>query len=147
MLKKSLNSIFQSPVKSAAAAIFIWAVLTNTMFFLGDRVIDNLLFQVSAFMVIYPIGTLILCFIYAKSNGFRWYFYASMALITAAEYFLVPNFNAIIPNILITTLLCMVFGGGIGNCFADKAEIEAKKEQKKLKKNHEDEKYKKILDD
>lgn len=147
MLKKSLDKILDKPLISAVSAIIIWASVTNIMFFLGDRLIDNLLFQIMSFMVVYPLGTLCLCFFYSKHNGLKWYFFVLMGLIVTAEYFFVSGFDSIIPNIIICTLLCMVFGGGIGNCFADKDEINARKTLKMQNKNHEDEPYKKILDD
>lgn len=119
--------------------IFVWAVLLNALFFLGEYVIRNLIFQILAFMLVYPVGSIAMFFKYGKGHGHKWYVYVSVILITLTEYVFVPVFYEIVPNVLAETIICLVFGTGIGGCFFEKTTV--------VKKKKKGEPYKKILDD
>ena len=131
------------------AAIFIaaWAALTNGMFLLTNYVLQDAFMLFLCFMVLYPVYSLVMCFIYAKGGGIRWYMPFAMVPIVTAEYILSENFRAIQPNIFVTTAFAMLFGSGIGNIFADKKALDAQKKAKHDTRLHEDKKYRKILDD
>lgn len=144
MLIKSLKD---SPVKSAVAYNLLWAAVTNALFFLTDKVYMNITLFALSFMIVYPIMTFWLCFRHSKTFGLKWYVPIVIIAISTAEYFLVSDFKAITPNIIVMTVICVFFASGLGNCFADKEYIEAQNQERKIKKLHEDKKYKNITDD
>lgn len=139
--------IFEHPVLWAVISIAVWAAVTNVMFLLTNYVLQDAFMLFLCFMLIYPIGSLIICFLYAKRCGIKWYMPFSMVPIITFEYLISENFRAIQPNIFITTAFAMLFGSGVGNIFADKKALEAQKKAKHDKRLHEDKKYRKILDD
>lgn len=144
---KISEHILERPVLWAVIFIAVWAALTNGMFLLTNYVLQDAFMLFLCFMVLYPLYSLVICFIYAKGGGIRWYMPFAMVPIVAAEYIISENFRAIQPNIFVTTAFAIVFGSGVGNIFADKKAIEAQKKAKKDKRLHEDKKYRKILDD
>lgn len=146
MLNQKFSRITDSPLKTVASALIIWAAVTNGLFLISDRLLVSLITLMLCFGLIYPVFMTFLCFKVAKRHGILWYYYTAVILVTAAEYAAVPHFKSIIPNIIVLTLLCLIFGCGIGNCFADKALIDSEKEQRRLKKLHEDKAYTGILD-
>lgn len=145
MLKQKLNKITDSPLISAVAALMLWAVELNGLFFLGNYTIKNLIFIMAAFFLIYPVITFVIYFIYAKLHGIKWYIYVVSILTVVSEYFLVTDFNTISPNIIVLTILCLVFGSGFGSCFSN-SQPSSKDKNKTAKKQNKDD-YKKILDD
>lgn len=147
MLKQKFLKISERPVLTAVLFLLMWALFTNLLFVLANYVWVSILSFMFCFMIFYPIITLVLCFMFAKRNGIVWYVPVLMILAVTAEYFFVTDFNSITPNIIVTTILCTLFGMGIGNCFADQGAVEAAKEERRKKKLNEDKKYKKILDD
>ena len=127
--------------------LIIWAAMTNLLYILADKVIANMIFIMLGYMIIYPVCTLVICFLFARGHGFKWYLFTAMLVITVCEYIFISGFRSITPNIIVMTIICIIFGGGIGNCFADKFAIEQQTQKAKQKKNNEDKPYKKILDD
>lgn len=139
MLNRIFNSLRESPVKAAVLLILGWGILINFLFFTGEYLWVNALYQMCGFMIIYPVGSIVMFFKYGKSFGHRWYAYVPILCITAGEYLFVKDFSEIVPNIIVETVIVLVFGIGIGSCFFDKSSI--------VKKTEKEEDYKKILDD
>lgn len=144
---KLSENISNHPARWAVISIAVWAVLLNVLFVLTNFVFVNALMLMLGFTLIYPVCTLALCFYYAKRCGIRWYMPFGIIPIIAVEFIALENLRAVIPNVLVSTGFCMLFGSGVGNIFADKDFIQIQKKQQRDKKLHEDIKYKKILDD
>lgn len=135
------------PARWACIFLAVWAGVTIGMFLLTNYVLQDAFMLFLCFMLVYPVMTLVGCFIYAKSCGIRWYMPFMMIPIIAVVYIASVNFRAIQPNIFVTTLFGMLFGSGMGNIFADKKLLEAHKKERRDRRLHEDRKYRKILDD
>lgn len=144
---KFTEHITEHPALWAVLFIAAIAMLANGMFILVNTVLTNALTLFICFMLIYPASLLVVCFIYAKRCGIRWYMPFGLIPIVVIEYILIENFRAIVPDILITTGFCMLFGSGVGNIFVDRDMVDSQKKQRRDKRLHEDKKYKKILDD
>ncbi len=127
--------------------VLIWAGIFNLLYMLADYIIPYGLTVLLGFMLVYPVCTFVLCFKFAKHNGITPVMPFGIIPIIAAEYVLIPSVRAIVPNVLVVTGFCILFGSGMGNIFADRELLEMRKKQKRDKKLHEDKKYKKILDD
>ena len=125
----------------------IWAAVTNLMMLFVDKVMDNILTLMLCFGLIYPVGSAVLFFKFAKRHGLLWYFYAAVMGLAVLEYVLVKTYRIIIPNMLIMTALCLVFGCGIGSCFCDKQTVRKEREQRRLKRTGDDKPYTSILDE
>lgn len=147
MSKRVSNGLWNSPLKAAAFTLAVWAAVTNLLFVIADKVLVSIFTLFLGFGFIYPISAVVLFFRLAKRHGLLWYFYAAVLAVTLAEYFLVDGFTSISPNIIVTTLLYLIFGCGFGSCFADKELINAEKEQRRRKKLNEDKEYRGILED
>lgn len=146
MLKQKFDRIWESPIKASAFMAILWAAVTNILFILSDKVLVSIFALMMFFGFIYPAASLVMFFKLGKRHGILWYFYVSVIVVTVAEYLLVPHFTSISPNIIVMTILCLIFGCGFGSCFADNDMIKAEKEQRRLRKLNEDKAYKKILD-
>ena len=143
MLRHISDSLRESPVKSGILLIAVWAVLFNILFAAGEYVFDNFIFQGISFMILYPAASFFMFYKYGKNFGHRWYTYVVVFVILLVEFIIFGGVRAIIPNIIVMTLLCMLFGGGLGGCFFDKTLLP----EKTRKKDRQQENYKNILDD
>ncbi|WP_155984063.1 hypothetical protein [Ruminococcus sp. FC2018] len=141
------NAIEKRPGLWAVLFVLIWAGIFNLLYMLADYIIPYGLTVLLGFMLVYPVCTFVLCFKFAKHNGITPVMPFGIIPIIAAEYVLIPSVRAIVPNVLVVTGFCILFGSGMGNIFADRELLEMRKKQKRDKKLHEDKKYKKILDD
>lgn len=144
-LRQIFNGIKESPVKSAVYTLILWAAAANILFVLSDKILVSVFMLFISFGLIYPVVSLVIFYRLAKRHGLLWYFYAAVIAAVTAEYFLVSGFNAISPNIIVCTILCLVFGCGIGSCFADNDAIKAEKERRRMHKLGEDKPYTGIL--
>ncbi len=147
MLKRGFNRLWNNPLKASAFTLAVWAAVTNLLFVIADKVLVSIFTLFLGFGFIYPISALVLFFKLSKRHGILWYFYIAALAVTAIEYLLVDGFKSISPNIIVMTLLCLIFGCGFGSCFADRELINAEKEQRRKKKLNEDKEYKGILED
>lgn len=144
---KISEHITEHPALWAAIFLAVWAAVTNAMFLITNYVLLDAFMLFLCFMLVYPAGSLIMCFVYSKRCGIRWYMPFAMIPLVTIEYIISENFRAIQPNIFVTTGFAMLFGSGIGNIFADKDRLARQKKQRQDKRLHEDKKYRKILDD
>ena len=135
--------ISESPIKSAILLVLLWTALFNIFYFTGEYFLDNFIFQGIAFMIIYPAACFVMFYKYAKNFGQKWYVYIFTLLILVIEFALMKGVRAIVPNVIVSTVICLVFGGGIGGVFFDKNSVNFSDK----KKDKEEENYKKILDD
>jgi hypothetical protein len=100
-----------------------------------------------SFGFIYPVCALVINFRYGKRHGVRWYYCVAELVIMLAEFLLIADFREITPNIIVMTVLCLLFGTGIGGCFCDEQAVKTRDESRIRKKNKENAEYKNILDD
>ena len=147
MSKHVFNRLWSSPLKASAVTLVMWAVITNLLFVIADKVFVSIFTLFLGFGFIYPVSAMVLFFRLSKRHGILWYFYAEILAVTCAEYFLVDGFMSISPNIIVMTLLCLIFGCGFGSCFADRDLIKSEKEQRRKKRLNEDKEYRGILED
>ncbi len=142
-----LHPIEKRPGLWSVLFVLIWAGIFNLLYLLADYIIPYGLTVLLGFMVVYPVCTFVICFKFAKHNGITPVMPFGIIPIIVMEYILIPSVRAIVPNVLVITGFCLLFGSGMGNIFADSRQLEIRRKQKKAKKLHEDKKYKKILDD
>jgi len=147
MSKRVFNGLWNSPLKASAFTLAVWAAVTNLLFVIADKVLVSIFMLFLGFGFIYPVSALVLFFRLSKRHGILWYFYAAILAVTSIEFFLVDGFKSISPNIIVMTLLCLIFGCGFGSCFADRELINSEKEQRRKKRLNEDKEYKGILED
>lgn len=144
---KSISPIMQKPNKWALIFIIIWAAVFNILYILAEHIFPVGFTLLLGFMLFYPVFTFCLFFMYAKRNGITLLMPFGVIPILVTEYIFITPVRSIIPNVLLATGLCMLFGSGMGNIFADTELIQSLKKQRQDKKLNEDKKYKKILDD
>lgn len=147
MSVKGFDKIRQSEELSAAAIFVLWLVFGIGLVLLTDKVIPSILTLMLSFGFIYPAGCLVMFFRLCKRHGVMWYFPTAVIIATVLLYTLWGTYRAIIPNLIVMTVLCLLFGCGIGSCFADKEAVRAYREQRRQKKLGEDKPYSSIIDD
>lgn len=149
--KKRTQAVKESPLDLpflyAGLIFLLWLIMTNVLFVIADRIWVSFFTLMVGFGFIYPAGSLVLFFRLGRRHGTVWYFYPAVIAAVTAEYILVPHFSSIIPNMIVMTIVCLLFGCGIGGCFADKTAIQAAKDLRRAKKLHEDVPYESILSD
>ncbi len=124
----------------------VWAAAANLLLLVVDKLWVSIFSLMLCFGFIYPVGSMVLFFRLAKRHGLLWYFYVLIMGLTVTEYILVEPYSIIIPNMIVMTALCLVFGCGIGSCFTDKGIVKAEREQRRLKRLGEDKPYQSIID-
>ena len=147
MYVKGFDKIRQSERLSAAAVFLLWLVFGSGLVLLVDKVIPSILTLMLAFGFIYPAGCLVMFFRLCKRHGVMWYFPAAVITANVIMYAAWGTYRAIIPNMIVLTVLCVLFGCGLGGCFADKESVRAYRENRRLKKLGEDKPYSSIIDD
>lgn len=147
MSRRVFNRLWSSPLKAAVLTLAIWAAVTNLLFVIADKVLVSIFTLFLGFGFIYPVSAVVLFFRLSKRHGILWYFYLAVLAVTALEYLLLDGFKSISPNIIVMTLLYLIFGCGFGSCFADRDMINAEKEQRRKKRLNEDKEYRGILED
>lgn len=147
MSVKGFDKIRQSEELSAGAAFLLWLVLGVGLVLLVDKVIPSILTLMLAFGFIYPAGCFVMFFSLCKRHGVMWYFPVAVITSTVLMYALWETYRAIIPNLIVMTVLCLLFGCGLGGCFADKEAVRAYREQRRMRKLGEDKPYTSIIND
>ncbi|MBQ8965215.1 hypothetical protein [Ruminococcus sp.] len=147
MSVKGFDKIRQSAELSAAATGVIWFLFGAALLLFVDKVYPSPLSLMLGFGFVYPAVCLVLFFRLCKRHGVMWYFPAAVIAATVLMYLLWDAYRAVIPNLIVMTILCLLFGCGLGGCFSDKEAVKAYREQKKLKKLGEDKPYTSILED
>ena len=109
--------------------------------------IPSILTLMLAFGFVYPAGCLLMFFRLCKRHGVMWYFPVAVIAATVLQYAVWGIYRAIIPNLIIMTILCLLFGCGLGGCFADKEAVREYREKRRMKKLGEDKPYTSIISD
>lgn len=141
-----LNKIREVPLYSAAFSFLIWLAGTDLLLILIDKLFTFPLALMLGFGFIYPVGATAIFFLLSKRHGVLWYFPAAVILTSSLHMIFWSAYRIMVPNILIMTTLCLLFGCGIGGCFADKEAVRAYRERQKQKRLGEDKPYTPILE-
>ncbi|MGN0622773.1 MAG: hypothetical protein ACI4JA_02345 [Oscillospiraceae bacterium] len=108
--------ISDNPLFAAVVYILIWTAAGAGIFYYTTEVTTSLMPFILGFLFVYPIGTLVAAFQYAKRHGIKWYYLLTVTTVTVAEYFLF-GFDSVEPNYIVMTAIAMFFGSGIGSQF------------------------------
>ena len=146
MYVKGFDKVRQSEGLSALVTFLGWLCFGVLLILLVDKVLPSPLMLMMEFGFIYPAGCLVMFFRLCKRHGVMWYFPAAVIGATIILYIFWATYRAIVPNLIVLTILCLLFGCGIGGCFADKEAVKAARENKRLKKLGEDKPYTSIID-
>lgn len=146
MFVKGFDKVRQSPPLSAVFTFVVWLCFEDLLIILVDKVIPSPLMLMMGFGFVYPAGSLVMFFRLCKRHGVMWYFPAAVIATVVVHYVAWETYRAVVPNLIVLTILCLLFGCGIGGCFADKEAVRAYREQQRLKKLGEDKPYTPILE-
>lgn len=146
MFGKGFDKIRQSPPLSAIATFLAWLCFGALLVIFVDKVLPSPLTLMMSFGFVYPAGALVMFFRLGRRHGVMWYFPAAVIAATVIQYIFWETYRAVIPNLIVLTILCLLFGCGIGSCFADKEAVRAYRERQRLKRSGEDKAYTPILE-
>lgn len=146
MSGKGFDRIRQSPEFSALVTFLGWLCFGDLLILLIDKVLTIPFVLMMGFGFIYPVGMLVMFFRLCKRHGVMWYFPTAVIAATVLHYVLWDTYRAVVPNLIVMNILCLLFGCGLGGCFADKEAVRAYREQKRLKRLNEDKPYTPILE-
>lgn len=119
----------------------------NLLLIFCDKIWVSIFSLMLCFGIVYPVLTVMMFFKTGKRHGVVWYFPAAVIAACVAEYVIYPTFRLIVPNIIVLTILCLLFGCGIGEAVSDKEAIKAERENRRLKRLGEDKPYEGILNE
>ena len=128
------NKLESRPLICGIVYLLIWEGLTALMWFLTARLTVSYLMFVLSFTVVYPIISCWTCFRFTRLFGLKLYVPAVMIGACVAEYIFIEDARAVVPNFIVMTVLCVLFGTGIGNVVTSQGHSEADKNNKKSKK-------------
>lgn len=146
MSVKRFDKIRKSEELSALTVFGAWLVFGIFLVLFVDKVLPSALMLMLSFGFIYPTGCLFMFFRLCRRHGVMWYFPAAVIAASVLMYISWGTYRAIIPNMIVMTILCLLFGCGLGSCFADKEAVRAYREQRRMKKLGEDKPYTSIID-
>ena len=116
MSVRSLKSKLEEKAPLCAVVyLLIWEGLTALMWFLTARLTVNYLMFILSFTLVYPVITCWTCFRYTRICGLKLYVPAAMIAAGVAAFVLIEDARAVVPNFIVLTVLCVLFGTGIGN--------------------------------
>ena len=110
-----INERYELPVKLTLTAL--WGGAVMGMYYLSESVSEPLVARFYGFMLINPVLLAVGSFITAKLFGSKWYYKAAVIALAAVIFFATPM-RSVVPNLLIVTAICVIFGGGIGGVFS-----------------------------
>lgn len=145
-MSKIKFAVSEKPVAAAFIAAAVWAAVLNVCFLLCQYVISSMGLYMVSFGFLYPAVTIVINFKYGKTFGIRWYLYLLQIAVIGAEFIFVNDFKEISPNPMVVDIICFIFAGGIGSCFADEEKIKAQKQAAARKRHREDVEYVGILE-
>ena len=145
MSVKNLDKIRNSEFLSTLTVFLVWLVFSILLVLFVDKVLPSALTLMLSFGLIYPAGCLTVFFRLCRRYGVMWYFPAAVIASAVLMYAVWETYRAIVPNLIVMTILCLLFGCGLGSCFADKEAVRAYREQRRLKKLGEDKPYTSIV--
>ncbi|MBR1422475.1 MAG: hypothetical protein IJ571_03425 [Ruminococcus sp.] len=131
-----------TPALCAAVYLVIWLCLTMLIWLFTAKLFVVYLLFALGFTLVYPIITCWTCFRFTRLFGIRWYVPVIMLAACVAEYVLLEDLHAVVPNYILLTVLCLLFSTGIGSVFTIAPAAKVKDQKNKKEQN-----YKKILDD
>lgn len=109
-----LRKFFSNKYAMAGAVFAEWLAVWGLVFLTGD-VLESLLLFILFYNVIYPVFTLVVSFVFAKKNGVVWALPVAMSVVAILFYSLTELVKFAIPNAIVLTIICVVFGTGVGN--------------------------------
>ncbi|WP_295153166.1 hypothetical protein [uncultured Ruminococcus sp.] len=146
MSVKGFDKIRKSAELSELFVFAAWLLFGILLIVLVDKVLPAPITLMLSFGFVYPAGCLIMFFRLCKTHGVVWHFPAAVIAATVLQYVFWDTYRVIVPNLIVMTILCLLFGCGLGSCFADKEAVRAYREQKRLKKLGEDQPYTPIIE-
>lgn len=111
----------------------IWLVSAAGFYLLADKVTKSILFHVAYVMLILPIATLAVTFVYTRRCGLKPWLIGYMALCVLVMYFFF-GFDELSPNFILTNLICGFFGFGVGNIMKNEPVVTAQEDFDNKKK-------------
>ncbi len=114
-----INERYELPVKLGLT--LLWAGAVIGAYYLSERFGEPLVIKFYAFMLLDPLLLLAGSFMTARLFGSKWYYKATVIAAAAVIYFATPMRN-VVPNLLIVTAICVIFGGGLGGVFSARTE-------------------------
>lgn len=97
--------------------IVLWAAAVTGAYYLSEMFNGVLLIRFFIYLFLNPALLLAGSFMLAKTFGAKWYYTAAVIAASAVIYFITPVRN-VVPNLIIVTAVCTVFGSGVGSVFA-----------------------------
>ena len=116
-----INERFELPVK--AGLTVIWAAAVYGLYVLSEKVSEPLVARFYFFMLLHPLLLIAGSFLAAKIFGSHWYYKAAVIAVSAVMYFATP-LRGVVPNLIIVTTICVIFGSGIGAVMSPKSGTE-----------------------
>lgn len=116
-----INERFELPVK--AGLTLLWAGAVYGLYLLSERMSEPLVARFYFFMLLNPLLLFAGSFLTAKIFGGRWYYKAAVIAAAIVMYFATP-LGGVMPNLMIVTAICVIFGSGIGAVVSPKSGTE-----------------------
>ncbi|MBR6336558.1 MAG: hypothetical protein IKR76_02400 [Ruminococcus sp.] len=110
-----INERFELPVK--AGLTLLWAGFVMGAYYFSESVSEPLVARFYIFMLLDPLLLCLCSFLTAKVFGSRWYYKAAVIAVSAVLFFATPM-RDVVPNLIIVTAVCVIFGGGLGGVFS-----------------------------
>lgn len=133
----------------AAVYFLVWLAVILGIKLLADNIAHLQLLHIVYVMMIVPAGAFVTAFIYSRKGGIKLWlllYMGAAVLIMYAAF----GFNELSPDFLVTNVIFIFFGCGLGNVFKDEAAALIQQEidnEKKAREAERERSYVSILDD
>ncbi|MCR5815942.1 MAG: hypothetical protein K6F91_03575 [Ruminococcus sp.] len=113
-----INERYELPIK--AGLTVLWAGFVMGACYISGRYFEPLVARFYLFMLLDPLLLLAGSFITARLFGGRWYYKAAVIGLSVVMFFSTPM-RDVVPNLIIVTTICVIFGSGLGAVFSPRS--------------------------
>ena len=112
--KEKIRAFLKGKYAVAGYLLAGWLVLWGIIFLAGNLLESVILFLLF-YNLIYPVATLVGCYMLPKKKGVVLYMPIAMAVISVVLYVATELVKFAMPNAIVITIVAVFFGTGFGN--------------------------------
>lgn len=112
--KEKIKAFLKSRNAIAGYVLAGWLALWGLIFVVGN-ILESLLLFILLYNLVYPVATLVSCYVFAKKKGVVLYMPIGMAVVSVVLYVATELVKFALPNAIVITIIAVLFGTGFGN--------------------------------
>lgn len=112
--KEKIRDFLKGKYAVAGYLLAGWLALWGIIFLVGN-LLESVILFLFFYNLIYPVATLVGCYMLAKKKGVVLYMPIAMVLVSVVLFFATELVKFAMPNAIVITIVAVFFGTGFGN--------------------------------